>query len=537
MAFIKICLAVLLTIFHTPVARHMRANGHNLMLEVQSSLGFQRSQAIQARLAHMEEVLGHTFNALPRNSRGAIGSSAATYALHRLFLQLHGWQMKDLQPGSSSGSDRRSPTMTLALGASHAQQRLRDAFEEQLTKHGLDLHSLAMLAATIENLVQSKAEQLLNASFQAAGIFAPPSPGLSSEDALKVMELYMAGYVLGVDRTGPSLANELQRLLDEEVRTYPRWEEVRWMLLDATKEKLTYDVKMMSSILQVTERKFFGMEEQACQSLQDQLQSMEDRPGSGRVLLKDFYGPALLSGQFEFTESVSFLRQAGVLDESDTASPRVMIPNYLMADSNCLGRSDYFAVCCSDQCEDFMDRLEALLQAPSAPPERLLELVSGFPEATNMTFSGELTRRLSQVAEHHGGEVPLHGRLFAQWMHHTFPRTCPFPHVAGTTTRESFLAFQEKQDSYANFEEMKDHLKAGQWSKPLLTETSDFGMWSEVEELVDPEGHKNFKPRREDWETLSWSTCCLLATLVGFSATLPRKDISGRSSFKDKKIV
>lgn len=535
MAFIKtFFLAALLVTFNTIVARRMRANGHNLMVEVQNSLGFQRSQAIQARLAHMEEVLGHTFNALPRNSRGAIGPSAATYALHRLFLQLHGWQMKDLQPG---GGDRRSPTMTLALEVTSTQHRLRDAFEEQLAKHGLDLHELAMLAATIENLVQSKAEQLLNASFQASGIFAPPSLGLSSEDAIKVMELYMAGYVMGVDRTGPSLEVELKRLLDKEVRTYPRWEEVRWMLLDATTEELKYDIKMVSSILQLTESKFFRMEEQACQSLQDQLQSMEDRPGSGRVLLKDFYGPALLSGQLEFTESVSFLRQAGALDESDPASPRVLIPNYLMADSNCLARSDYFAVCCSDQCEDFMDRLEALLQAPSAPPERLLELVSGFPEARNITLAGELTRRLSEVAEHHGGEVPLHGRLFAQWMHHAFPRTCPFPHVAGTTTRESFIDFQEQQDPFADFEEMTDHLKSGQWSRPLLTETSDFGMWSEVEELVDPEGHKNFKPRREDWETLSWSTCCLLAMLVGFSATLPRKDDLGRSSFHDKKIL
>merc|ERR1719343_1461059 len=27
--------------------------------------------------------------------------------------------------------------------------------------------------------------------------------------------------------------------------------------------------------------------------------------------------------------------------------------------------------------------------------------------------------------------VPLHGRLFAQWLHHAYPRECPFPHVSG----------------------------------------------------------------------------------------------------------
>merc|ERR1712087_498820 len=40
--------------------------------------------------------------------------------------------------------------------------------------------------------------------------------------------------------------------------------------------------------------------------------------------------------------------------------------------------------------------------------------------------------RLNEIAEGHGGTVPLHGRLFAQWMHHSFPRECPFPHVSGT---------------------------------------------------------------------------------------------------------
>merc|ERR1739848_234658 len=41
--------------------------------------------------------------------------------------------------------------------------------------------------------------------------------------------------------------------------------------------------------------------------------------------------------------------------------------------------------------------------------------------------------RLNEIAENHGGKVPLHGRLFAQWMHHAFPRECPFPHLSGTT--------------------------------------------------------------------------------------------------------
>merc|ERR1719362_238558 len=42
--------------------------------------------------------------------------------------------------------------------------------------------------------------------------------------------------------------------------------------------------------------------------------------------------------------------------------------------------------------------------------------------------------RLDEIAAVHGGRVPLHGRLFAQWMHHAYPRECRFPHESGTTS-------------------------------------------------------------------------------------------------------
>ena len=37
-------------------------------------------------------------------------------------------------------------------------------------------------------------------------------------------------------------------------------------------------------------------------------------------------------------------------------------------------------------------------------------------------LSQALQMRLREVASLHGGRVPIHGRLFAQWMHHAFPR-------------------------------------------------------------------------------------------------------------------
>ena len=36
------------------------------------------------------------------------------------------------------------------------------------------------------------------------------------------------------------------------------------------------------------------------------------------------------------------------------------------------------------------------------------------------------------MADLQDGLVPIHGRLFAQWLHYVFPRECPFPHKTGS---------------------------------------------------------------------------------------------------------
>ena len=33
-----------------------------------------------------------------------------------------------------------------------------------------------------------------------------------------------------------------------------------------------------------------------------------------------------------------------------------------------------------------------------------------------------MVSQLQSIAKEHGGQVPIHGRLFAQWLHYVFPR-------------------------------------------------------------------------------------------------------------------
>merc|ERR1719161_1263358 len=57
--------------------------------------------------------------------------------------------------------------------------------------------------------------------------------------------------------------------------------------------------------------------------------------------------------------------------------------------------------------------------------------MSSETEEAPRELSAELVAALHQVANVHNGEVPLHGRLFAQWLHYAFPHECPYPHVTG----------------------------------------------------------------------------------------------------------
>merc|ERR550514_914447 len=107
-----------------------------------------------------------------------------------------------------------------------------------------------------------------------------------------------------------------------------------------------------------------------------------------------------------------------------------------------------------------MSHLEKDIDAPEAEPNRIAAIVAGLPSSTveaPRTLSPALLGRLDDAAAHHGGTVQLHGRLFGQWMHHAFPRECPFPHVSGATnpqTPDEWMSAEGKE-SFASQEEMR----------------------------------------------------------------------------------
>merc|ERR1719171_389173 len=120
-----------------------------------------------------------------------------------------------------------------------------------------------------------------------------------------------------------------------------------------------------------------------------------------------------------------------------------------------------------DECEGLLGHLERQLAKPEATSTEIATLVTELSSSSvhaPRKLPSNLLGRLGEIAAQHGGTVPLHGRLFAQWMHHAFPRECPFPHLSGTTNPQTPDEWLEAtgEDTTASHEEMQAHVAKSQ---------------------------------------------------------------------------
>merc|ERR1719429_50710 len=169
---------------------------------------------------------------------------------------------------------------------------------------------------------------------------------------------------------------------------YPKWHETAKFIRDIRREVLDRSdanshMLSFNDTMKVVEEigeRYGRWQDSKCRELKHDLMKLESQ-GTGRVLLKDFYGAAA-GGAWQFSESVNYLKQLGALDETDPARLKVMIPNYINSPSNCVASSSFYSVCCIDECEALLGQLERTLAAPEAAPERIAEVIATLPSAT-----------------------------------------------------------------------------------------------------------------------------------------------------------
>merc|ERR1719321_1932155 len=90
-------------------------------------------------------------------------------------------------------------------------------------------------------------------------------------------------------------------------------------------------------------------------------------------------------------------------------------------------------------------------------------------------LQGPLLAQLHRVAKAHKGKIPLHGRLFGQWMHYAFPQECPFAHRAGSVQAKSPLEFGV--DEYlVKPSDVKKHIKKAKKHPKDVSDSSVDGL-------------------------------------------------------------
>jgi len=418
------------------------------------------------------------------------------YALHRLFVQRHGWSIK----GLNTGGGHRNSTSSAGLLKEQVPAYIQDLFEQRLGGRGFGLHELAVLAATIEHLVHSEAIKRLGNAFRVHSLL--PTSLMKEQEADELLDTYMASYILGEDLSNMTLS-EAEELKAEMPEIYQAWNDtkdfVRKTREDCTKSDATAEQRAsgeldFSLVARVAERmgeRFGSHQDKECQQIKSSLLKIEE-PGTGRVRLSDFYKPAM-DGQWQFQESIAYLRQLGAVDESDPEKPRVIIANYIISPTNCIASSSFYSVCCMDECEGLLGHLEQKIAAPESTSTQIARLVSELSSSSVTAprkLSQTLLDRLGEIAAQNNGRIPLHGRLFAQWMHHAFPRECPFPHLSGTTNPQSPDEWLEStgEETTATDEEMQVHVDMADSNTTDITKQEQVMYetlpWSPEEELL-----------------------------------------------------
>eukprot|EP00928_Gymnodinium_smaydae_P049590 TRINITY_DN332_c1_g3_i1.p1 TRINITY_DN332_c1_g3~~TRINITY_DN332_c1_g3_i1.p1 ORF type:complete len:584 (+),score=139.06 TRINITY_DN332_c1_g3_i1:83-1753(+) len=385
--------------------------------ELENITDFDHGVMIAARTERLDAALAPLFKIASQDAAGLVDATEARYLLHRLFAQRHGWFVNGIE---------------LHEGLMNTS-RVGEAF---FSGGGFSRRQLARFAATLETLVHAENVERLQKAFKIYRY--KKDSAFSTLNAKRVIHAYMI-YFISVAQ--PQLTwGQRKRYVEEAISD---WADTKVFADEVMQKRLDSDetpTSLWNFSLQVVDEigeRYGRWQNLGCLKLKSQLMEMET-PGTGRVPLTTFWKPVLDDVKnYPFVESVPFLEQMGAYDESAQA---VVIPNYIYAASNCLAGSKYYDVCCINECEAILGEIEDEVGSPSAPPERLAEIISNQPSSTveaPRALAPALRQRLDDIALQHRGVVPLHGRLFFQFLHHTYPRECPYPRHSLTKTFES----------------------------------------------------------------------------------------------------
>jgi len=346
------------------------------------------------------------------------------------------------------------------------------------TQHGFSLQDAIDMVLTLDQLIFESESTILETVYrrQQKLVHRP----LSFQGIKQVMEEYLIKWMVEPAFQEQLIANatlasevlphynELMKFVEGRIRTWeyqrqqPRAASVAAKKIHRNVDvwEMKYSFEEAHEIAGSITRSFQSFWQSECDSMKASLVGMDSR-GTGRVPLSKFYNAAVNS-DWRFGESESYLRELGALDETSSwLGPQVIIQNYIQASSNCIVSTEHYLVCCQNECASLLGEIETAIDAPTALPSAILKFVRDMPMQTTLDteemphLNAGLVSQLERIAKKHGGMVPLHGRLFAQWLHYVFPHECPFPHKNGVVS--SITPAEYGEQHVATAEEMHKH--------------------------------------------------------------------------------
>eukprot|EP00928_Gymnodinium_smaydae_P007428 TRINITY_DN1266_c0_g2_i1.p1 TRINITY_DN1266_c0_g2~~TRINITY_DN1266_c0_g2_i1.p1 ORF type:complete len:527 (+),score=114.92 TRINITY_DN1266_c0_g2_i1:220-1800(+) len=464
-------------------------------METVMGCGFSTETGREKRLlATVERALLPMWRVAPKNAEGRLEWRMVRYLAHRYFMQSSSLLVRGLEPARQVNDSHAGAGEIL----SSRVPSLVDLLEGKRSSRGFSFEDTVAMVATLEQVIFESESSLLETAYKQQGF--PTSAGLSDRELSNVIISYMVYWITSADDARANRLMQKPALLEKNI---PHWKSVQQLAVGHVKSMefarsrsprpgqgmntmtFRYSFEDAHEAVASITKSFASFWESECQSIKTSLSAM-DKAGTGRVALSDFYA-AKAAGDWRFGESEAYLRELGALDESSSRSKQIIIPNYLQGANNCIIANSHYFVCCVNECETVLNEIEEAVGAPVASPEEIL-----LPLSKMSTFDDEpiglsstLRAQLDRIAETHGGKVPLHGRLFAQWLHYVMPRECPFPHKSGAHSATAPLEFDGQ--FVVSRAEIDFHSQQGSGNLSLaheLDEAQWMSQWSEEEELI-----------------------------------------------------
>merc|ERR1719321_224443 len=463
-------------------------------------------QPDQDHIKSIKATLTPMWRTLPKTS-GRVDRRTLRYLVHRYFMQTSSLMVRGFEPTRLTNDSH--------WGAADILSQMVPAYVESVleshhsTQNGFSLQDAVDMVLTLDQLVFDAESHLLEDIYKEQR--RPLDRSLSYQGLRQVIESYLIKWMIDASPEDHELLLSNKTLAAEILPHYhdlmkfgegriKAFEFARQNQLAKKQDKKSFSINALSmkysyddahKIVGGITRSFQSYWQSECETMKTQLVGM-DTHHTGRVPLAKFYGTAL-DTDWRFGESEAYLRELGALDETSSwRGPQVVIPNYLQATSNCIVSTSHYLVCCVNECESLMGEIEVAIDAPSATPAKIISVVGNMTSPTTLDddepahLTEDLKQQLEQIAKNHGGMVPLHGRLFAQWLHYVFPRECPFPHKMGAVVSATP---NEYGDSFIASKEDMEKLAATAIDLEIPTtmgkeELQWMSQWSEDEELM-----------------------------------------------------